>query len=69
MKGKHVSSVAEMVTGEEYTINWIEESGALIRRIDEGFLLIDCSYGTHSSEEFYRADEIDEMVDKAMSYT
>lgn len=69
LKEQHIVKVSEMVSGDEYTINWCEESGALIKKIAEGFILQDCSYGNIGSEEFYREDEVDELVTEAMSYT
>lgn len=69
MKEQHITKINEMVPDDEYPINWCEESGALIRKTDEGYELIDVSYGIHGEIGFYREDEVEELVVEAMSYT
>ncbi len=64
----HISKVSNLQLGEEYTINWIEESGALITRVEGGFELEDCSYGNVSSNYFYTENDVEALVKEAMTF-
>jgi len=68
MKEEHIAELLKMSIGDEYKINWYEESGTMIEKTTGGFYLLVCEYGDYSTKEFYREDEVDELVEEAMTY-
>lgn len=68
-KNKHIENIKNLKVGEEYVINWIEESGALIEKVIGGYNLQDVTYGNINDERFYSDKDLFELVTQGMSYT
>ena len=55
----------------ECTVNWFEEGGGIVYKIEDMFILFYVfGYGINSNyEKTYSQSELDELLDKAYSWT
>lgn len=66
IKDLHITAIKAMRPTDEYGIGWFGESGAIIKKADNGYVLLEVSCGNIVCELYYRNDEIEQMVADAM---